>query len=297
MILNQPPQPGSWSQMGPPPGWYADPWQWAPWRWWDGYRWTPYLSGNFGPTPAAAAPPEVAPKGPGIKGGGIAAAGVGIGVAGTIAVAVAFYLGSSDHLDARNPWYMLASQGALWTGFLGAVVFASWRNGTRSLARDYGLSWPKLRDLPTGIAAGILGRLPSTIILILIVLAGNGFNAPNGAGRRINGTAPEGTTGWIIMGLLSIVGAPIVEELFFRGLIQGAFTRRVGPTAAIFVTALIFCFAHVLNEGPTAPLVLFPPALILGYLRHRYGRLAPGMIAHGTFNAIAFALLLVPAFR
>jgi hypothetical protein len=237
------------------------------------------------------------PKGPGIKGGGIAAVGIGAGVIGTIAVAIAFYVGGPDHLDVHNPWFMLASQGALWAGFLGAVVTASWRNGTRSLARDYGLSWPRWSDLSTGVAGGILGRLPSTIILVLIVLAGNGFNAPNGAGRQINGAAPEGTTGWIIVGLLTIVGAPFVEELLFRGLIQGAFTRRVGPTAAIFVTALIFCFAHVLNEGPFAPLVLFPPALVLGYLRHRYGRLAPGMIAHGTFNAIAFALLLVPAFR
>jgi hypothetical protein len=241
--------------------------------------------------------PEIEPKGPGIKGGGIAAVGAGVGVAGTIAVAVAFYVGGSDHLDADNPWFMLASQGALWTGFLGAVVVASWRNGTRSLARDYGLSWPRWPDLATGVGGGVLGRLPATIVLVLIVLAGNGFNAPSGAGRQINGPTPEGTTGWIVIGLLTVVGAPIVEELFFRGLIQGAFTRRVGPTPAIFVTALIFCFAHVLNEGPVAPLVLFPPALVLGYLRHHYGRLAPGMIAHGTFNALAFALLLVPAFR
>jgi hypothetical protein len=297
MVLNQPPQPSHWAPVGPPPGWYSDPWGSAPWRWWDGYRWTPYLYGQQGPTLPATGPPEAAPKGPGIKGGGIAAVGAGIGVAGTIAVAIAFFVGDSDHLDARNPWYMLASQCTLWAGFLGAVVIASWRNGTRSLARDYGLSWPKWADLATGVAGGILGRLPSTIVLVLIVLAGNGFNAPNGAGRQINGPAPEGTTGWIVIGLLTIVGAPIVEELFFRGLIQGAFTRRAGPTAAIFVTALMFCFAHVLNEGPLAPLVLFPPALVLGYLRHRYGRLAPGMIAHSTFNAIAFGLLLVPAFR
>jgi membrane protease YdiL (CAAX protease family) len=52
-----------------------------------------------------------------------------------------------------------------------------------------------------------------------------------------------------------------------------------------------------LNEGPFAPYVLFPGALVLGYLRYRFGRLAPGMVAHGVFNALAFALFLVPAFR
>jgi membrane protease YdiL (CAAX protease family) len=46
-----------------------------------------------------------------------------------------------------------------------------------------------------------------------------------------------------------------------------------------------------------APLILFPMALIVGYLRQRTGRLAAGMVAHATFNASLFALFLIPAFR
>jgi hypothetical protein len=88
-----------------------------------------------------------------------------------------------------------------------------------------------------------------------------------------------------------------VEELFFRGLLQGAFTRRIGATPAIFVTALIFAFAHITSEGPLAPLVIFPSGLVLGYLRQRTGRLAAGMVAHATFNASLFLLFLIPAFR
>jgi membrane protease YdiL (CAAX protease family) len=295
MLSSPVPQPGPPSYAAPAPGWYADPWRWAWYRWWDGYRWTPYVYGQYGPV--AAPPREFVPKGPGIKGGGIAAIGIGAGFLGSIAVAIAFYAAGSGHLDARDPWYMLVSQLALWVGFLGAVVVASWRNGTHSLARDYGLSWPTWPDLKTGVAGGVLGRLPSAIVLILIVIATNGFSTANAAGRQIDGLTPEGTAGWVVTGLFLVVGAPFVEELLFRGLIQGAFTRRVGATPAIFITAIIFSFAHVLNEGPFAPLVLFPAALILGYLRHRTGRLAAGMVAHSTFNAIALALLLVPAFR
>jgi len=301
MVSDPLPRTELWQQAGPPPGpppgWYGDPWRWAWWRWWDGYRWTPYLYGQFGTAPVAPAPAEFVPKGPGIKGGGIAAIGIGVGFAASLAVTVAYFAAGSGHLDTQNPWFMLVSQLALWVGFLGAVVVASWRNGTHSLVRDYGLSWPRWHDLTAGVTGGLLGRVPSTLILILIVVATNGFSTPNTAGRVIDGTTPEGAAGWVVTALLLVVGAPLVEELLFRGLIQGAFTRRLGATPAIFVTALIFCFAHVLNEGPVAPFVLFPPALILGYLRHRYGRLAPGMIAHATFNGIAFALLLVPAFR
>jgi hypothetical protein len=222
---------------------------------------------------------------------------MGLGLAASIGVAIAFAVRTTGHFDVRNPWFLLASQSALWVGMVGATLVASWRNGTHSLARDYGLSWPRRGDLWTGVAGGVAGRLPPTLVLVVIVLADRGFNVPNPAGHRINGLTPEGTAGWVVVILIAVVGAPVIEELFFRGLVQGAFTRRIGAIPAIFVTALIFSVAHVLNEGLFAPYVLFPGAVILGYLRYRYGRLAPGMVAHATFNATAFALFFVPAFR
>jgi hypothetical protein len=101
----------------------------------------------------------------------------------------------------------------------------------------------------------------------------------------------------VLLILLAVVGAPLVEELFFRGLLQGAFTRRIRAIPALFVTAIIFSFAHVLNEGLLALVALFPMAVVLGYLRYRTGRLAAGMAAHALFNASLFLLFLVPAFR
>jgi membrane protease YdiL (CAAX protease family) len=252
--------------------------------------------GEAWPTQASLAPPFV-PKGPGIKGGGVAAVGVGVGLVGSIAVAIAFALATQGQINVNDPWYLLVSQLALWAGFVGAVMVASRTNGTRSLAADYGLSWPRIKDLWLGLGGAIVGRVLPLIVLILIVLAGSGFDTPNSAAPNVVGVTPSGISGWVVVVLLTVVGAPIVEELFFRGLLQGAFTRRIGAVPAIFVTAIIFCFAHVLNEGPLAPFVLFPMALVLGYLRHRTGRLAAGMVAHAFFNAIVFMLFLVPAFR
>jgi uncharacterized protein len=281
-----------------PPNWYPDPWAIAPWRWWDGRQWTPVIYGPYGeawPLTPASVPFE--PKGPGIKGGGIAAVGAGVGVFGTVVVVIAFLAATSGHLNANDPWYLLTSQLALWVGFLGAVVVASRTNGTRSLGRDYGLSLPRWGDLWKGLTGGIVARVLPFIFLVIVVLAGNGFNQPNSVAPKVLGTTPQGTSGWAIVIVLSVIGAPLVEELFFRGLIQGAFTRRIGAVPSIFVTALIFSVAHVFSEGAFAPLVLFPAALVLGYLRHRTGRLAAGMIAHATFNASLFLLFLVPAFR
>jgi membrane protease YdiL (CAAX protease family) len=287
------------SAAGFPANWYPDPWAVAPWRWWDGAQWTPIIYGPYGeawPTHVSLTPPFV-PKGPGVKGGGVAAVGAGVGLVGTIAVAIAVAVATRGQFDVNDPWYLLASQFALWVGFLGAVVVASRMNGTGSLVADYGLSWPRIKDLWMGLGGAVVGRILPLVVLICIVLAGSGFGAPTSAAPEILGVTPSGIAGWVVVVLLAVVGAPIVEELFFRGLLQGAFTRRIGAVPALFVTALIFSFAHVLNEGPLAPLVLFPMALVLGYLRHRTGRLAAGMVAHAFFNAIVFMLFLVPAFR
>jgi membrane protease YdiL (CAAX protease family) len=282
-----------------PPSWYPDPWRIAPLRWWDGNQWTPVLYGPYGEAwPLTATPPlPFEPKGPGIKGGGIAAIGAGVGFVASFCVVIAFAIGSGGTVDVNSPWLLLASQLGLWFGFVGAVVTASWKNGSRSLAADYGLSWPRIKDLWSGLLSGIAGRVVPLIILVLAVAGGTGFAARRGVTPSVLGTTPTSTTGWLMVIILAVVGAPVVEELFFRGLLQGAFTRRVGAIPAIFITALMFSFAHIFNEGPLAPIILFPAALLLGYLRHRTGRLAAGMVAHATFNATMFLLLLVPAFR
>ena len=282
------------------PGWYADPWRIAPHRWWDGRTWTPILRGPYGeawPTYPTwvSAPPPVEPKGPGIQGGGIAAIGalVGIALSTFIGVGLAIF----DNMSLNDPWLLLGSQLGLWVGFVGAVIVASRQNGTGSLAADYGLSWPSTADLGLGVLGGTIGRLIPTALALLVALAGGMSSSATRRAPTILGTQPRGDFGWSVVVVLAVVGAPLVEELLFRGLVQGAFSRRVGAVPAIYITAIIFSFAHIFNEGPAAPLLILPGGLILGYLRHRTGRLAAGMIAHATFNATVFLLLLVPVFR
>ncbi len=282
-----------------PANWYPDPWGVAPWRWWDGRQWSPAIYGPYGEAWPIGfqTPAPFVPKGPGIKGGGIAAIGAGIGFVASTAVVIAFVVSSHGQFNVGDPWYLLWSQLALWACFIGAVLFASKRNGTGSLSTDFGLSWPTLKDVGLGVAGGVVGRIVPLCVLIVIVLAGSGFGTPNSASPTILGITPSGTFAWITIFILTVIGAPFVEELFFRGLVQGAFSRRVGSIAAIFVTAVIFCFAHVFSEGLAAPVQLFPMAVVLGYLRYKTGRLAAGMVAHAAFNASLFLLLFVPAFR
>jgi membrane protease YdiL (CAAX protease family) len=80
--------------------------------------------------------------------------------------------------------------------------------------------------------------------------------------------------------------APVVEELTFRGL---GFTllERFGVPSAILLVGLAFGLAHGLIEALPI-LIVFGSGL--AYLRSRTESVYPGMLLHGTFNAIALTL-------
>jgi sodium transport system permease protein len=79
----------------------------------------------------------------------------------------------------------------------------------------------------------------------------------------------------------------ICEELLFRGLLMSGL-RRLGPTAAVVVTSLLFGLAHasVYRLLPTAFL-----GAVIGLTRLRTRSIFPGMIIHALNNGLALALL------
>jgi len=270
-----------------PPGWYPDPWQLAELRWWDGSRWSSYLF-------PAAPRRDKSPKGPGIRGGGIAGIGAAAGVIASLAVGIFALL---EHQQSTSPWFALVSELPLWAGFLGAVYLASKRNGTGQLSLDFGLSWPRASDARNALLGALAGRVIPVIYLVLVAIDLHLAHTSRGLAPTVLGVVPQGLAAWIVIVLLTVVGAPVVEEIFFRGLVQGVFNRRCGTVASLFITAVIFSFAHALGEGPFAPFILFPMGVVLGYLRLKTGRLAAGMLAHAEYNAIGLAIVLVPWLR
>jgi membrane protease YdiL (CAAX protease family) len=83
--------------------------------------------------------------------------------------------------------------------------------------------------------------------------------------------------------------APFVEELTFRGVGYGLLARRFGVEPAIVGSALAFGLAHGLVEALPL-LVAF--GIGLAWIRESADSTVPGMILHGTFNAIALFVSL-----
>lgn len=76
----------------------------------------------------------------------------------------------------------------------------------------------------------------------------------------------------------------IAEELLFRGILQPALIRRIGPSAGIVVTAFIFSFFHL---NPWIFLPLFIVGTFLGYVAYKTGTFWASAFAHFGTNLLA----------
>lgn len=86
---------------------------------------------------------------------------------------------------------------------------------------------------------------------------------------------------YALLALVMALGPGVTEELAFRGFILAGLRSRLGPGAAVLVTALLFALLHV---DPLHMVLAFPPGLFLGYLVIRTGSLYPAIVAHAMNN-------------
>jgi membrane protease YdiL (CAAX protease family) len=178
----------------------------------------------------------------------------------------------------------------LWCGMVGAVVYASRSFGSASLRRDFGLWLGGWLDLVGGAAIGLACQYA-----LIPALYWPFEQFDHTLAHRLSRPAQTDTGsvhhifGAIVLMAFLAVGAPIVEELFFRGLVLRGLLARLHPALAIVATALLFALAH-LEALQFAGLAVF--GVILGFLAWRLGRLAPSIAAHAAFNAAAVASLV-----
>lgn len=100
------------------------------------------------------------------------------------------------------------------------------------------------------------------------------------------------SSSWEIRGALfigAVVGAPFLEEIFFRGALFGALRRKQSFWAALLASSAFFSILH-----PQLPLGFLPIAALGGAFAALYEwrkSLVPGMVAHALNNSIPFLML------
>lgn len=211
-----------------------------------------------------------------------------VGVFGAAIVLAATGYSKSDRADLPL-WVVGLVQLPAWIGLTVAAVLVSRLFGTGRLRDDYGFGF-RLVDL-WGLPIGVIVQL----VFIPILYAG--MRAVGVDTSSLDKPAQELTDkaqdriGVVLVVLLVVVGAPLVEELFFRGLVQRAISARYSDGFAIGGSAVLFALIHF-QPLQFAGLLLF--GLVLGYCAHRTRRLGMGMMAHAAFNATTVILLLNP---
>jgi membrane protease YdiL (CAAX protease family) len=187
-------------------------------------------------------------------------------------------------------WVEVTGLVGLWFGFVGAVVCASRYRGTGNLVRDVGL---KVRpwDVLIGSAVGLAGQL-----LLLPVLYLPLEHVVPHLDQKLKVPAQHLTGGFpgsdlAIIAFLTVVVVPVVEEMFFRGLVLRSLLRvfkGAGPVLgvgiAVVVDGVVFGLAHF-ELLELLGLAAF--GAVLALMAYKFKRLGPGIFAHGMFNLLA----------
>ena len=98
-----------------------------------------------------------------------------------------------------------------------------------------------------------------------------------------------------LMAFFGILIAPVLEELFFRGMLFPTLRRSLGTVVALLLTALAFAAIHGAQLGYAwAPILsIFIVGLALTIVRERTDSVAASVLTHSGYNFALFALLWV----
>lgn len=151
----------------------------------------------------------------------------------------------------------------------------------------------KLEDLWLGLATAVIG-----LVAAFAVGAAVGWVVGLTDETEADNTQflrdAEGTPWLYLMLFAVVVGAPVSEELFFRGLAMRAFERTFGnKLAAVIGSAFVFALPHFIGAGWQGTAVLlssiFTVGVVLALAVYRTERLGTAIIAHMLFNAVGAA--------
>jgi membrane protease YdiL (CAAX protease family) len=192
---------------------------------------------------------------------------------------------TGDSTDQLPLWLIAVLEIPLWVGLVGATVVISRRWGTNDLRRDYGFS-ARWSDAAIGLPLGALCQLVLVPLVYLPLKPFVDTSKVSDAAKNLTDRATG--IGVVLLFLIVVVGAPIVEELFYRGLLMRSIQARWNDGLALVATAILFGAAHF--EPLQFPaLAVF--GLVLGYCAQRTGRLGMSIFAHAGFNLVTVIAL------
>lgn len=229
-------------------------------------------------------PPTVIPVAPALATWSIAWVLGAIVVSPLLVVAVGGSLGD----DLTIPQLALATTGA-WAVFVAALVLVSRRAGTGDPWSDLGVSFRTvdLVGVPVGVATQFV--LIPVLYWPLRELWPDTFDVERIEERAQELADQAGGFNTVLLVLVVVVGAPVVEELVYRGLVQRSLSRTVGAASGLLLASILFAVIHF---SPVEYPGLFLAGSVFGLGTALTGRLGSSIVTHAAFNAAGLAMVL-----
>lgn len=177
----------------------------------------------------------------------------------------------------------VAGQLGFWS-VLVAVVFYEMPDRAVPVAQRLGLRF-RWVDAPAGVVVGLATQL---LVLPALYLPFRSLidDDLSGPARDLLGGA--GGVGLAVIGVSVVAVAPVVEELFFRGLLLRSVQVRWGTTTAVAGSSLFFGATHF---QPLQFPALATAGAVFAFAAVRTGRLGTAITVHAAFNATTFVVI------
>ena len=181
---------------------------------------------------------------------------------------------------------LAAATGAAWLVMVACLAFTSKRYGTGHPRHDfvehYGFRFRPI-DL-VGVPVGVLGQL---VIVPLVYMPLRAIWSDTFSKSELEQRAREladKASGWaiVLLVIVVVIGAPLVEELVYRGLLQRSMSAALGVVPGLAIMSILVR-ADASDSGRVAralvAVALFGAGLALT------GRIGPGIVTHAAFKA------------
>lgn len=131
----------------------------------------------------------------------------------------------------------------------------------------------------------ILGLMITAAIIFTSIYPGDVPSTPDGESGGSSMLSAMG--GFWPTFALTVILAPIIEEIVFRGVLFPALRRRLGVVAGIVVSSVFFTLVHL---NPLQMISVLPLGIYLAIMYQRTGSIYPGMLLHASWNLLVLLI-------
>lgn len=192
-----------------------------------------------------------------------------------------------DDVDALSIPMLAVGIAATWTAYLAGMWAASTRSGSGRFVDDY-----HLRFAPVDLVGVPIGVLTQLVLVPLVYLPLRELWPGTFTDDRLQETAKDladraSGASVVLLVVMVGIGAPIVEELVYRGLLQGSFAARINGVVAWLGASVWFALIHFRPVEYPGLLVF---GLVAGACFLLTGRLGMAIATHVGFNVTGLVL-------